>query len=613
MRSLQIARSRASSALLRYKKGRERRLIRESLVRNMTVKSGGSTYSAAGATGCEVGTSGQKIRIDPVVGDRSEAADETVAFTAIKKLKARSVKLMAAGRSKKKTKTLRRPSEVAASRPRRQVHFRIPERSTAAPAPSEEESSLDFSRSNPFRRSSKFRQPLRRVSRAKGSPPPVHFARIRPIPEHPGREGRLAQPNFDQTSDGESEGEKKEGEDKEQDEELPPILLQSLLRNFSETGASDGGSTSSSDEEETYTILPATTVAASSSRDSSSEGGEKEGEERHELADPPLARRASVANARTLIRRRSSYRASMRRGSRRRLSSCARRGSLARRRRSSVVTQTARRKSTALPTSYVVRRRSSTVRRPYDSSPSQQRVKRRKQRHRPRRRRPRKIVVVGDMCSGKTSLISAYCRDKFSEVYVPTILTSCMTDADILGEKIELVVVEVAGRNDFSKFRNCAYHKMDLAILCYSADSPASLKAIKDHWVPELLQAVPRVPYILVGTKKDIRDEQVCKVELSHRSRVNLAKNSSFTGSQQEAREKLIAAGQLEAREEFITTSQGLEAAEAIGAKDFIECSAMYRDGTREVFETAAKLALRRSPRRKKKHYRRSADTCTIL
>jgi Ras family protein A len=566
-------------------------------VRNMTVKSGGSTYSASGATGREVGTSGQKIetiRIGPV-GDRSEAGDKTVAFTAIKKLKARSVKLMAAGRSKKKTKTLRRPSEVVVSRPR-QVHFRIPERPTPAPAPSEEESSLDFARSNPFRRSSKFRQPLRRVSRAKGSPPPVHFARIRPIPEHPGREGRLAQPNFDQTSDGESEGEKEEGEDKEEHEELPPILL---LRNFPETGASDGGSTSSSDEEETYTILPATTVAASSSR----EGGEKEEEE---LADPPLARRASVANARTLIRRRSSYRASMRRGSRRRLSSCARRGSLARRRRSSVVAQTTRRKSTALP-SYVVRRRSSTVRRPYDSSPSQ---KRRKQRHRPRRRRPRKIVVVGEMCSGKTSLISAYCRDKFSEVYVPTILTSCMTDADVLGEKIELVVVEVAGRNDFSQFRNCAYHRMDLAILCYSADSPASLKAIKNHWVPELLQAAPRVPYILVGTKKDVRDEQVCEIELSHRSRVNLAKNSSFTGSQQEA---IITASQLEAREKFITTSQGLEAAEAIGAKEFIECSAMYRDGTRKVFETAAKLALRRSPRRKKKHYRRSADTCTIL
>ena len=576
----------------------------------MTIKNGGSAYSSAGATGREVGTAAEQKtepRVAPVGGVRSTevdgTSDGTVAFTAIDKLKARSMKMMAVGRSKKKRKTLRKPSEAAVSRPQRQVHFRIPERLTAAPpATGEEESSLEFARTDPFRRSSKFRQPLRRVSRAKGSPPPIHFTRIRPIP----KEGKLAQPNFDQTSDGESEGEKeeegKEGkEGKEEDEELPPILLQSLLRNVAENGASDGGSTSSSsDEEETYTTLPATTVGEYSA---SEEGGEEEEEERHGPADPPLGRRASVARTRTLIRRRSSYRASMRRGSRRRLSSCARRESLARIRRSSIVARTARRKSTAVP-GYVVRRRSSTVRPPYDFISSQQRIKRKKQqRQRPRRRRPRKIVVVGEMCSGKSSLISAYCRDKFSDVYVPTILTSCMTDADVLGQKIELVVVEVAGRNDFAKIRNCAYHRMDLAILCYSADNPASLAAIRNQWVPELLQVAPKVPYILVGTKKDIRDEHFCEVELSHRSRRNLAKNSPLAGSQL----------QKETRENFITTSQGLEAAEAIGARDFIECSAMYREGTRNVFETAAKLALRRSPRRKKKHYQRTAETCTIL
>ena len=543
----------------------------------MTLKNGGSAYSSKGAQTTSVEN-----------GAQTEQHLAAKRDTALDKLKARSMKLMM-GRSKKKRTTLRRSSETA--RPRapppqhhhhqRVVHFRIPE---SLPQDAEEKGE-DFARSNPFRRSSKFRQPLRRVSRAKGSPPPVHFARIRPIPEHP-LEDKFAQPDFDQESGGESEGE---------EEELPPILLQSRLLE-----ASDGETTDSNSEEEAYTVLPAITVAVSS-REGCEEGEEKEKEQNgRESADPPPARRESVARNGTLVRRRSSYRASMRRGSRRLSSAAVRRESLATR-RSSIVAGPTRRKSTAVP-GYVVRRRSVTARSPYDSSPSQARKKRRKQRR--ARRRPRKIVVIGDMCSGKTSLISAYCRDRFSEVYVPTILTSCMTDADVLGEKIELVVVEVAGRIDYSQFRHCAYHKMDLVILCYSSDSPASLAAIRNHWLPELLQVAPKVPYILVGTKKDIRDEVLCEVELSCQSRRNLAKNTTTTTDGRVAQET---------RENFVTTSQGMEAAEAIGAKDFIECSAMYREGTRDVFESAAKLALRRSPRRKKKHSQIRTDTCTIL
>ena len=548
------------------------------------LKNGGSTYSKTETAG--------RPHTKSAADDTSLRADEAAVMrvSAIDKLKSRSMKLVR--RSKRKRKSLRRPSETRTlqHQPQRVVHFRIPERDGA-------EESADFARANPFRRSSKFRQPLRRISRAKGSPPPVHFARIHPvIAEHP-LEGELGQPNFDQFSSDEGESER-EDEGEGEGEKLPPILLQSSV--FRENGASDGESSGDDSDEETYTILPATTVAASTVNECS-EDEEKEGSER---GVDVLARRASVARTRTLVRRRSSYRASVRRGSCRR-PSVGRRESLAARRnstvgrRTSIAAGTARRRSSAVP-GYVVRRRSVA----YDSSPSQQlRKKRRKQR---RARRPRKIVVIGDMCSGKTSLISAYCRDKFSEVYVPTILTSCMTDADVLGEKIELVVVEVAGRIDYSQFRHCAYHKMDLVILCYSSDNPSSLTAVRNNWLPELLKVAPKVPYILVGTKKDIRDENVCEVvELSQQSQLNLAKNNTNS---------VDAGVSHEERERFVTTSEGMAAAEAMGAKDFIECSAMYREGTRDVFESAAKLALRRSPRRKKKSSNvRGGDTCTIL
>lgn len=541
----------------------------------MTWKNGSSTYSSKTKTKEDSETSRKDKRTTSYAMDR---------------LKAQSMKMMR--RSKKKATSIPRRSHAVVAptgskcRVERVVHFELPAQ--------ESENNSEFARFRPFRRSSKFRQPLRRVSRAKGSPPPSCLARIHRILEDTIEESKLAQPNFDITSDGESE-------EDEAYEKLPPILLECLQNELaasdSESSDGEGG------DGETYTVIPAVTVPATTTW---------EGDEgaRHEVAP---ARRNSRAN--TLIRRRSSYRVSVRRRSlasihrasvRRSTRRCSvvtnatRRCSIVNNatRRCSIVTRTGRRKSSALP-GYVFRRRSNELRSPYKTIAQQQRKKRRKGR-RPHRR-PRKIVVIGDMCSGKTNLISAYCRDQFSDTYIPTILTSCMTDAEVLGEKIELVIVEVAGRIDYAKIRRCAYHKMDLVILCYSADSPTSLAAIKTHWLPELLKVAPEVPYILVGTKKDIRDE-VCEVELSQKSQINPIKNSSTS----------CVDGSISNEDRFVSTRQGLETAEVIGAQDFIECSAMYREGTRDVFEKAAKIALRRSPRRKKKHCHRT-DTCTIL
>ena len=207
------------------------------------------------------------------------------------------------------------------------------------------------------------------------------------------------------------------------------------------------------------------------------------------------------------------------------------------------------------------------------------------------RHRPRKVVVIGDMCSGKSALISAYCKDRFNETYVPTILRSCLTDATLHGEKVELVVIETSGRKDYFKLRKCAYRKTDAIILCYSCDNASSLHNIKTQWLPEMKEHVPNVPVILVGTRKDIRDEII-------------------TSSQERALE--TDGSSLQAvRERLVSEDAGYEMAKAIGAHYFIECSARYRDGTRQVFETVAKVAMQKS--RRKRKVRRTGDVCSLM
>ena len=211
------------------------------------------------------------------------------------------------------------------------------------------------------------------------------------------------------------------------------------------------------------------------------------------------------------------------------------------------------------------------------------------------RKRPRKIVVIGDMFCGKSSLISAYCRDKFSaDLYVPTILNSCLADARIFGRRVDLAIVEISGRRDYARLRQCAYHKTDAIILCYATDNSDTLESILTYWLPELQHFAPRAPRILVGTKNDRRDD-----------RIHEARQLTDTTSEEQnvQRQALL--------EKLVSKARVVEAGEMVKAHASLVCSALYRDRTRDVFEKAAEVALKKS--RRKKKVQGTTGTCTIL
>lgn len=43
--------------------------------------------------------------------------------------------------------------------------------------------------------------------------------------------------------------------------------------------------------------------------------------------------------------------------------------------------------------------------------------------------------------------------------------------------------------------------------MCFSIDSPDSLENIPEKWTPEVRHFCPNVPIILVGNKKDLRND----------------------------------------------------------------------------------------------------------
>lgn len=79
---------------------------------------------------------------------------------------------------------------------------------------------------------------------------------------------------------------------------------------------------------------------------------------------------------------------------------------------------------------------------------------------------------------------------------------------------------------------------------------------------PEVLERCPGVPIILVGLKKDLRDDPVAQEEMRKRS------------------------------EKFLTPDEGEDVRKRIGAKKYLECSSLTGEGVDDVFEAATRQSL---------------------
>jgi len=188
----------------------------------------------------------------------------------------------------------------------------------------------------------------------------------------------------------------------------------------------------------------------------------------------------------------------------------------------------------------------------------------------------KKLVIVGDGACGKTCLLIVFSKDQFPEVYVPTVFENYVADIEVDGRQVELALWDTAGQEDYDRLRPLSYPDTDVILMCFSIDSPDSLENIPEKWTPEVKHFCPNVPIILVGNKKDLRNDQNTIRELS------------------------------KMKQEPVPVGQAKEMAEKVGAFASLECSARTKDGVREVFETATRAALQTKKKKRK-------GTCEVL
>jgi len=178
-----------------------------------------------------------------------------------------------------------------------------------------------------------------------------------------------------------------------------------------------------------------------------------------------------------------------------------------------------------------------------------------------------KCVVVGDGAVGKTCLLISYTTNDFPKDYVPTVFDNYSATVAVDDKQINLGLWDTAGQEDYDRLRPLSYPQTDVFLICFAVPSRTSFENVKQKWCPEITHHSRNSPWILVGTKCDLRA------------------NGGDCVSEAEA--------QAMVRE--------------LGAKMYMECSALSQFNLKEVFENAIREAIKAKTAKAKK------KNCTLL
>jgi Ras-related C3 botulinum toxin substrate 1 len=126
---------------------------------------------------------------------------------------------------------------------------------------------------------------------------------------------------------------------------------------------------------------------------------------------------------------------------------------------------------------------------------------------------------------------------------------------------MDVDVWDSQGQDDYDAIRPSIYVGTNLFMICLSVVSTTAWDNVRSKWVTEVQRECPGVPFMLVGTKIDLRDDRDSLKRLNER------------------------------QQEPISAAQGKAEANTIGALTYVECSALTQNGINAVFDEAFRLA----------------------
>ena len=119
---------------------------------------------------------------------------------------------------------------------------------------------------------------------------------------------------------------------------------------------------------------------------------------------------------------------------------------------------------------------------------------------------PCKVVLLGEAGVGKTSIITRYVSDTFSQ-YVMTSTGSSFVSKNIKldeNNKVKLQIWDTAGQEKYRSLAKIFYQSTAVAILVYDITTRSSFEGIKNYWAKEIQNNSPSdIIIVVVANKSD--------------------------------------------------------------------------------------------------------------
>ncbi len=136
----------------------------------------------------------------------------------------------------------------------------------------------------------------------------------------------------------------------------------------------------------------------------------------------------------------------------------------------------------------------------------------------------RKIVLLGDLAVGKTSLVRRFVYNQFSDKYIQTIGTKVSkksVNIEMAEEKheITLVIWDVLGQQGYTQVQSIAFRGSHGALFVCDLTRKSTLYSILHYWIPKL-EEVAGVPGVLLANKKDLDKWEIRIEDLEEFSKI---------------------------------------------------------------------------------------------
>jgi len=125
-----------------------------------------------------------------------------------------------------------------------------------------------------------------------------------------------------------------------------------------------------------------------------------------------------------------------------------------------------------------------------------------------------KVVLLGEGCVGKTSLVLRYVENKFNDKHISTLQASFLNKKlNLNGRRINLAIWDTAGQERFHALGPIYYRDSNGAVLVYDITDEDSFQKVK-NWVKELRKMLGSdVCLCIAGNKTDLEKDRIVSQE----------------------------------------------------------------------------------------------------